>query len=84
MRYNQTCLRRSLVFLVILSMAVLRASLLSFLPVWKINKIETKIGMVRQQERVDVWQVRLGWLKSLGIDGTELVLDFCFLCFVNM
>lgn len=35
-------------------MAVLRASLLSFLPAWKINKIETKIGMVQQQQRVDV------------------------------
>lgn len=30
-----TCLRRSLVFLVILSMAVFRASLLSFLPAWR-------------------------------------------------
>lgn len=80
-RYNRTCLRRSLVFLVILSMAVLRASLLSFLPAWKINKIETKIGTVQQQQSVDVWQVRLRWIKRLGVDGTFL--DFCFLYFVN-
>lgn len=33
-RQKQTCLRRSLVFFVILSMAVFRASLLSFLPAW--------------------------------------------------